>query len=196
MNVRIDLTFSHDYEVEALRDLPSGPGGLEQVYFPGAEHAGGHDGVLVKITPTCAAPWLGIFAFGRGANKALTGVFSCPDRESICVVAAGSGYMVRAENPVKWEKVPLFPIFDVRLVPERKMLVFADFTRLTIYGARGILWITPSLSWDGITITEVTADYVKGNAWDAPRQREVKFSVNLETGEHAGGASPELARSQ
>ncbi len=190
--MRVDLSFPHEYEVEVLDELPGAPGGPKQLYFPGSTKSGGRDGILVKVSPGEGPSWIGTFASG-GLRNGLTAIFSCPDRRSVCVVAAGNGYMVRADNPSLWKKLPSIPVLDARSIPDRHVLVFADFTKLVAYAPQGLVWITESLSWDGITITEVTPDSITGMAWDAPTQRQVAFSVNLTTGKHEGGSSPEAA---
>jgi hypothetical protein len=78
----------------------------------------------------------------------------------------------------------------VRVVRERGLLVFADYLVLTAWGRNGKLWATERLSWDGLRITEVTADEVRGFGWEAPADREVAFVVDLATGRHRGGARP------
>ena len=94
-------------------------------------------------------------------------------------------------NPQIWETVHLFPIRDVRVILERKLLVFVNFTTIAAYNSQGIAWTTDRLSWDGLKIIEVTDNYIRGLAWDSPQGRDVEFVVELATGRHKGGASPE-----
>lgn len=79
MSARVDLVFSHEYEVELVAELPGGSGG-RRFYYPGAKDAGGSDGLLLGVTPSFGAPWLGIFALEDVAG--LSGVFSGPGRDS------------------------------------------------------------------------------------------------------------------
>ncbi len=69
--------------------------------------------------------------------------------------------------------------------------LIADFTKMSAYGSRGHAWTTSDLSWDGIEIVDVTSEQIKGLAWDSPQQHEVEFLVDVETGKHIGGSSPE-----
>ncbi len=189
-NIQIDLTFPHRYEIEPEPELPSMPGKTKQMHYPGATEKGG-GGIAVRITPVEGPSWIGTFASGN-YPKTLSGIFSCPDERSICVVSSGQAYIVRTDAPYLWEEVSLFPILGAYPIPQGNILVFADFTELTAYGAEGIAWVTPRLSWDGLKITEMTADYIKGFAWDSPQQREVEFLVEVRTGHYTGGSSPQM----
>jgi hypothetical protein len=189
-STKFDLTFPHQYEVEESQELPSRPSTMKHLYFPGGSDKGGQDGLLIKITPHVGEPWLGTFAFGSFQNG-VTGVYSCPDEESVCVISAGEGYIVRADDPVVWKEIGTCPILNVRIVASKELLLFADFTRITAYGRRGHVWTTGSLSWDGIEIVNLTPEYIQGLAWDSPQQRKVEFVVDVETGRHTGGSSSE-----
>ena len=186
--MHIDLSFPHEYEAEVLDELPGMPGRVPQLYFPGSAQSGGHDGVLVQVGLGEGPSWIGTFAFG-GWHNGLTAMFSCPDGRSLCIVAAGNGYIVRADDPRCWQKLPALPIIDARSIKDRQLLVFADFTKLVAYGPQGLVWITERLSYDGITISEVTSDNIRGIAWDAPNLSSVAFSVDLGSGKHTGGPS-------
>ncbi|MDY7078090.1 MAG: hypothetical protein SXV54_14340 [Chloroflexota bacterium] len=186
-NVLLDLTLPHQYDVELEVSLSSASKGIKRFYYPGAVERGGQDGLVVSVLPYKGPSWIGIFA--PGYPKATTGVFSSPDEQSVCIVSSGQGYIVRVDNPQVWEKAQPFPVWDVRVISERKLLVLADFTVLTAYSTEGIAWTTMRLSWDGLKITEVTSDWIKGLGWDSPRGREVKFVVDVQTGQHEGGAS-------
>jgi len=189
-NINSNLIFPHFYEIECEIELPCGLTGVEQFYYPRAvENSGGND-FVVKIIPREAPSWIGIFA--QGYPKALTGVFSCPNETYLCVVSSGRACIVQADNPQIWEQVPLLPVYDIRPIIERQLLIFSGLTRLVAYDRNGLRWITPDLSWDGLRIVNVTRDSVSGVAWDSPNGREVEFLVDIRTGQHKGGTSPTL----
>jgi hypothetical protein len=118
------------------------------------------------------------------------GVFSCPDVDSFCVAAGGYAYVVKAADPGKWEQVEQRPVVEVRVVPGLKLLLFAGFTTMTAYGEAGKLWTTERLSWEGISIREIEGQKVIGSGWDALKDRDVGFEVDLMTGKSSGGARP------
>ncbi len=179
MEIKFDLKLPHQYKAKILSELPSVIGKTKQIYFPGATERGGQNGLFVEIIPDSDIPWIGIFAFGYGSPNVFTGVFSCPDKHSICVVSAGAGYLVRTDKPDIWSKISCFPILDACSILERQMLVFADYTSMEAISTEGIAWSINSSVWDGIKITECTNDYVKGMAWDVSQQSNVKYEVNI-----------------
>jgi hypothetical protein len=188
---RVELMFPHDYEVELAEELPPGPGRVKQIYFPGGSDRGGRDGILLEVIPTGAARWIGIFARRQIYSGDRSGVFSCPDRRSLCVVSAGRGYIVRADDPRVWQEVPCEPIDDVVLSREAGLILFTDFDHLIAYGPDGLAWETERTSWDGLWVTEVTREHVRGVAWDPFVEREVEFLVDTRTGRHEGGSYSE-----
>jgi hypothetical protein len=187
--MNLDLTFTHQYEIEVVSELPSGAGEQKRFYFPGGVEEGGRDGLLIEVSPRGGESWLGIFAFGYDSPDVVTGIYTYPDSISVCVISAGQGYIVRADEPHVWEEVEAYPILDVRSIPMRQLLLFADFTEIVAYGSGGMVWKTSRLSSDGLKIIEATSDYIRGLAWDAQRQQEVGFLIDVKTGRHEGGAN-------
>jgi hypothetical protein len=185
--MKMQLTFPHEYQVEELAELSLGK--ARHLYFPGGSEEGGHDGVMVAVTPNTGLSWTGTFAFGDRVPGAITAICSCPDPAALCVVARGQGYMVNAQDPSAWKLVETYPILDLRAIIDKGLLVFSDFTRISAYGPKGQTWMTSDLSWDGVRIDSVSPDEIRGLAWDSPDQREVEFCVDVNSGRHIGGAS-------
>lgn len=146
--------------------------------------------VAVLVGPAGGQEWTGVFACGFDSPKVASGLFSHPDPERICVAAAGYGYIVVAREPRLYERVIAQPIVSVHPAREARLLLFADFTNISAYGPEGIAWRTGRLTWDGLRITGVSATTVHGYGWDMPRDKEVEFTVDLKSGQHAGGAAP------
>ena len=144
--------------------------------------------MIVEVRPAAASPWMGVFAFGDVSASAPNGVFPIRNSTKLCVVARGQGYAVDVEEPTSWERIPGVPILQVVSVPARRLVVFATFTDLIAYSEAGMKWRTARLSSDGLEITEVTDDVIRGSAWDASVERAVEFAVDLESGTHDGGA--------
>lgn len=183
MKTDVNLTFPHDYEVEFPTELPSGQGGARSFYFPGGRQNGGHDGVLVKVAPSGNdTPWFGTFSFGEPQGVKINSVFSCPERDKLCVVAAGRGYIVSANSPAKTYEIPALPITDVRVVLEKGLLLFADFTKIVAIGKGGLAWKSGRLSWDGVQISGINSSYVWGKGWDASRSGPIEFNLDLKNG--------------
>jgi hypothetical protein len=146
--------------------------------------------VAVRVNPDGGQEWVGVFACGFDSNKVASGLYAHPDPNRICVVAAGYGYIVIARDPRLYERVIAQPVVAVYPAREAGLLLFTDFTNISAYGPEGIVWRTDRLTWEGLRVTSVTATTVHGFGWDMPRDKEVEFTVDLKTGEHAGGAAP------
>jgi len=140
------FAFAHDYRVEEVIELGMGSGLEKHFYFPSASEQGGRDGVLLRIIPVTGTSWVGTFGFGSEIPKAITGVYSCPDPESLCVIAKGEGYLVNVTEPTVWQEIDVYPILDIRVIGELELLVFADFTGIAAYGRNGHRWTTKNLS--------------------------------------------------
>jgi hypothetical protein len=185
MDVKVQLEFPHEYRVDVLQET----GTAMAVRIPDAGEP--VESLLVKISPGDDAPaWVGSFARGFETNDLVTGIYGWPDGVSIGVVSAGYGYVVRASGPKGWTRLQPMPITDVRVLPEHKLIIVADFTHIFAYGAEKSMWKTERLSWDGITITKVGTNHVFGLAWDGTADKEVEFVLDVRTGEHTGGAEP------
>jgi hypothetical protein len=115
----MDTTFPRSYECEWLLETPPTTA-LPHDYYPGASVQGGRDGVLVKVRSECGQEWLGRFAFGRLTQKGVSGLFTTPDPDRLCVVAAGEGYFVSVNTPTSWEEISAVPILDVRPIAASK----------------------------------------------------------------------------
>lgn len=135
---------------------------------------------------------MGVFKYGDPSPKALSGVFEWPDSSLVCVVSQGRGYIADTDDPSHCGEVSAFPITAVASIPQRGLVVLCDLLKVIAYSSKGLAWKTPRLSWDGLKLTEATSDVVAGEAWDATADRWVPFSVEVETGKHRGGASPEV----
>ena len=185
---RLDLAFPHRYEVDLEVELPPCPGNEKVFYFPEEPYrGGGGGGLLVRIVPDAGQPWIGLFA---GGELGLDKVLSTPDENRVCVVSEGTGYMVHADTPTRWERVQCSPILGIRPIPERQLLVFADFCGLVAYGREGVAWAIRRLVWDDLKITEVTPEIIKGCGYDPPQDRQVEFVVETETGLATSGSTP------
>lgn len=181
----VDLGFERDYEAVVLPGLPGSGPPVHQ--FHRSDQSSHREGLVVAVHCQDDVRWIGNFQMGDGDRS---GLFASPSPAKLCVVSGGLGYLVAARHPMAYGIVRLYPIQDVRAIPELGLILFASFTHIVAYGAEGQAWATPRVSWDGISISRVSKDGVEGRAWDSPRDREVGFVVNAHTGELTGGAAP------
>jgi len=188
---QFDFTFAHHYEVKLLTSAPPiHP--LEKLYhFPVELEEGDRSGLYIRVGPHVGQAWSGFFAQGFDSDLALNMISSCPDPGSLCVVVGGYAYVVKAANPAIWFRIEQKPVTALRVVEEHRLILFAGFTTITALGSSGIKWTTERLSWDGLSLGEIRSGKLYGKGWDAIANREVSFEVDLESGQHSGGARPQ-----
>jgi hypothetical protein len=172
------------FHVEMLGGLP-GASSLEIHQFARRGQSTHSEGAVLEIKgPTKS--WIGNFQSGR-FYQGLTDVFPFQNQPSVFVFAGGQGYRLRLDSPSLYEVLEIIPVLGARHIGQQDWIVLWDFTRLEAHSANGIVWRTLRLSWDGLSITEVRSDYMKGIGWDAANETEVEFRVDLSTGQHTGG---------
>ena len=169
--MRRDFSFLRRYEVEVDVEFPPRGG---QIFFP-------REGVAtyrlaVRVQPAEGPPWVGAFA-GEGFD--FSAVASTPDADTLCVVARGTGYLVRASDPPTWTTVESFPVRDLAAIVECGLLVFADHSSLTAYGSDSVVW-TRRLGSDDLAIAEATPERIAGTVCDLGT--ELAFALDSETG--------------
>lgn len=188
--LRQDFTFPKNYEVRVL-DSYGLVNPLERLHqFPAELEERDRAGVYLRVIPKQGFPWVGFFSLGFDSDQVVNAIYSCPDADSVCVVASGYGYVVNVSNPSRWMRVEQQPVMEVRALAEQKLLLFAGFHTITAFGRAGLLWTTERLSWDGISISRIDQATLHGQGWDALSDKEVPFEVDLATGKHTGGARP------
>jgi hypothetical protein len=183
--LEIDLAATRSYEVEELGELPgTGKFAAPLVFFPPPKNRQEHDGLWLKVKAASGRAWIGVFAFGMRSSSTFSRVVSSPDPNRVCVIAKGSAYIVKADQPEIWEQIPLIPVTDVRLIFDVSLLVFSDFTSLAAYGSSGLVWQSPRVCWDGLKIVKVTRETIEGTGYDPTNSitHESRFVVDAKTG--------------
>jgi hypothetical protein len=187
---RFDFTFPRNYEVRMLEEGPP-VHPIEKLYhYPVELEEGDRNGAYLRVMPKGKPAWVGFFAQGFDSEQVISEVCSSPDPESFCIVVGGYGYLMKASDPSRWLRVEQKPVVDLLVASQQGLLIFAGFTSITAIGASGVAWTTERLTWEGLTITEIQGDILRGKGWDAIADKEVPFEVDLKTGKHTGGARP------
>jgi hypothetical protein len=120
----------------------------------------------------------------RGAAGALLlGAFPCLQSEPAGgVLWKGGAVIVRSDDPTAtYEIEPIHPITGVFSVPEHKMTLFADFTHLAGYGAEGLIWTSPRLALDDLTVSGVDGEVITATGFFGGGPHE-PITVDLHTG--------------
>jgi hypothetical protein len=143
------------------------------------------EGTVVQVTGAIQS-WIGNFQSGHYYNG-LTDVIPFRAQPLLCVFAEGCGYRFRLDSPESYAVLDFFPVLGARYISEQDHIVVWDLTRLAAYSADSCVWRSRRVSWDGILITAIRPGHLEGLAWDAINDSDVKFEVDLSTGEHTGG---------
>ena len=190
---RFDFTFPRNYEVRILEAAPPVHPVEKLYHFPVELEEGDRSGAYVRVTPQSGPAWVGFFALGFDSDQVVNQVCSTHDPGRFCVVVGGYAYVVNTSDPADWLRIEQRPVVDLRVLSQHGLLLFAGFTSITALGNSGIEWTTERLTWEGLTITAIDGDKLRGRGWDALADREVPFEVDLKTGKHIGGATPSAA---
>ena len=187
MSLKLDLP--HSYQLDRIEDLP-GTGKLPQFIFDGSFFKSPHpdgkartEGLLLRVISPDKKIWIAIVKGNLDLHG--SGVYSTFDPEKFCIVAGGCGYFVNAANPELPQAVRALPVIDVKIIEDRSMFVFADYTRLFAYGRAGLIWESASVCWDDLKILSINAKTIDGTGYDPTNMTNplTQFSVDLETGE-------------
>jgi hypothetical protein len=192
--LKLDFAFPRNYDAALLGTAPLIHPVEKLHHYPLELEEGDRAGAYLRVMPHEGEPWYGFFALGFESGEVVNMVCSCPDPDSVCVVAGGYAYVVETRNPARWFRLEQRPVVDLRADIESGLLLFAGFTAIVALGPEGVRWTTGRLSWEGITITRIGQGKLQGRGWDAMSDKEVDFEVDLLTGKHAGGARPGTAQ--
>lgn len=190
MHPHIQLEFPHDYSVNLLSQVPDDTSAKRIFYYPGAAESGTNEGLIVEVAALGKPDsWVGVFAFGYPEDEysECNGIYSCPDRKSICVVADGDAFVVETSTPKNWTIVRCTPVLAVKSLLEHELLLFADFSSIWAWSSLGLSWYA-NVAHDGLKIEGVDEAFVFGRAFGpVPGKEDVQFQVELRTGKVTGG---------
>jgi hypothetical protein len=183
-----ETIFPHDWQVEILEAAPLIASTRHYIYPQAVEEVErGALQVYFRSGPK-AETAMGTFALGFADQSLPHGVWSCPNPRQMCAIAGGYAYVIDVERPEQWFQIPYRPVTWVDAAPEQQLLLFASFHRLWALGVDGKAWETSRLSWEGLRVTGSDGHQLWGFGWDLETDTEVPFTVDLVTGQHAGGA--------
>jgi len=176
--MKINLSFDHSYGVEILEEIPIG---YDIHYFPSKENYG-KDGLILRITPDYQVPWIGVFAFGDISKNGYSAIFSMPDKERLCIISNGAGYIINVYDLADFEELKVIPVKVVIPILSKGLIIFGDYTKLVAYSSKGVAWVTKQLSLDGFEIIGTSDLHIKGKYLDIRIEKDNVFTVDLSTG--------------
>ena len=182
--VNVDLSFSHSWQAQILRERPLILPSRHYIYPRQAEEI--ERGALeAMVRPAEDGPFLATFALGFTDAAAPTGIWSCPAENDLCAVAGGYAYVIDTRHPERFTHISFRPVLALRPLPEHRLLLFAGHNALLAWGPDGQAWESPRLSSEGLRLDAITGDQLRGYGWDLLTDREVPFALDLRTGERA-----------
>lgn len=185
----IDLSFPHRWHAEVLPARPLILPPRHFVYPRNAEEVErGALEILVRPDATSkdrspeAQSFLATCALGFRDPAVPTGLWSTPKPEEICAVSGGYAYLIDTTAPENFTMIPYRPVLAVHAVLGRGLLLFVGHRSILAWGAAGRAWESEKLSDEGVTITAVDDDVVRGMGWEMRSDRETAFALDIRTG--------------
>jgi hypothetical protein len=179
----LDLSFPHRWQAEVLPARPIILPRRHFVYPREAEEVEcGALEVLVRPAAPEEQPFLATCALGFRDPVVPTGLWSTPSPEEICAVSGGYAYLIDTTAPERFNLLPYRPVLEIRPVPDAGLLLFVGHHSILAWGVDGEAWQSAKLSDEGVTITSIEVDVLRGLGWDLRTDKETPFALDLITG--------------
>ncbi len=78
--------------------------------------------------------------------------------------------------------LPYRPVLGIRPLPAHGLLLFVGHHALLAWGEHGQAWQSEKLSDEGITLTAIENNTLRGQAWNMHTDKEIPFAIDLRTG--------------
>ncbi|HET7103276.1 MAG TPA: hypothetical protein VFI20_04240 [Terracidiphilus sp.] len=181
---QLDLRFPRAWQAQVLTARPlilpprhfTYPGQAQEVERGALE-------IFVRPDTTEAEPFLATCALGFRDAAVPTGLWSTPHPDVLCAVAGGYAYLIDASDPEQFTMIEYRPVLQVLPVLESKLLLFVGHNAILAWAQRGEAWRTGKLSDEGLSITGIEGDVLRGAGWRMMADKETPFSLNLRNGQ-------------
>ena len=174
--------FPAAYVARELDEFPSGAVVIE--LRPSGQSDPG--GLIFEVDPHVTDSWVGFARPGPArVVHAASGLVPTPNPTQLCAIARGTAYLV----DVRDHKYCLAsdPVVAVAALRAARLLLLATPWLVVAIGREGVAWRTGRLAIDGLRLDETDRSRVIGVA-DPDSAEPREFAIDLETGEHEGGA--------
>ena len=179
----INLSFPHAWRAEILAARPMILPPRHFVYPRAVDEV--ERGALeleVRTAADATRPFLATCALGFRDPIAPTGIWSAPNEHEMCAVSGGYAYIIDTTSPDRFTMIHYRPVLQVLPVVDCGLLLFVGNRTILAWGRDGQAWESPKLSDEGVTIDSIGNGMLHGFGWDMFTDREVRFSLDLETG--------------
>jgi hypothetical protein len=183
VNALLDFTFPCTWKAEILSARPMILPPRHFVYPRDVEEVErGALEVLVRAVEPGASPFLATCALGFRDPVVPTGVWSAPNPDEMCAVAGGYAYIVDTAAPERFTMLPYRPVLEVRPIHDQGLLLFVGHHTILAWGAAGEAWETNKLSDEGVTVTAIEGQLLRGLGWNLVTDKETPFTLDLQSG--------------
>jgi len=153
----------------------------------GEEDAMQRGALQLLIKAASGGSFLATCALGFRDPSLPSGVFACPNADDMLAIAGGYAYLVDTAAPGTCMHLPVRPVTQIVSAVDEGLLLLTGFHTVAAVGAKGLLWETAKLSWEGVRLGEIRDGKLHGEGWHMQTDREVPFVVDLRSGAHEGG---------
>jgi hypothetical protein len=137
----------HGIEIEDKAWLPAN--GRDVYYFPEPHLGHGHAERVTRVTSRNGKTWYAAMSDTRCSLN--PDVFVMPGGKRLFI----RGVVVDAENPQRWEKVPLSDVEECMISPDGKIAVMHDHCAAAGYSRSGLHWLVRLDHLNGIKFTGI-----------------------------------------
>jgi hypothetical protein len=180
---KVDLSFPHAWRAEILAARPMILPPRHYVYPREVEEVErGALEIQVRTAADAVQPFLATCALGFRDPIVPTGIWSAPNEHEMCAVSGGYAYIIDTASPERFTMIPYRPVLRVLAVVDSGLLLFVGNRTILAWGRDGQAWESPKVSDEGMTIEPIDGATLRGIGWDMTKDKEVRFSLDLETG--------------
>ncbi len=177
MTMAIRNSFEHRYDA-TIAERP-GVGHPTHAFAAGGA---GARAVTVVVEPWYATSWTAEFAAPDPGIRALSGIFSTPNPDGLCVIERGTAFLGDVLTPRGFAVVQTRgPVVDVTEILSSGLLLLLTPWSITALDAQGSRWTTERIAIEALRLDEVSDGWARG--WSDPEDDAARrFAVELSSG--------------
>jgi hypothetical protein len=176
-----DLTFPHAWSAEILA-APLAILPARHFVYPAQVEEVERGALEVLVKPEGSGPFLATCALGFRDPLVPTGIWAAPNPHELCAVSGGYVYLINTNAPERFTMLPFRPALQILPAKEADLLLFVGHRAILAWGTQGEAWQSPKLSDEGVTVTAVEDQLLRGLGWNLTSDKETPFTLDLRSG--------------
>jgi hypothetical protein len=149
------------------------------------DRSGAVNGLTVLVEPLEAPSWTGTFFASNPMGAAVSGMFSTPGPDYLCVAHRGVVFLGNVLDPASFSVAAAGIVSIQPDATVGKLFLIGHWT-VTAIGPAGVEWATPRIAVEDIELHSTTGEWLRGVA--DPGDEGRPFQINLGDGRVMGGA--------